>query len=231
MRSTRPCRSFGRSASLVGLSFVASVVLLSGCNGSNDNADPTSSVPETSVAVSDPSPANQDSGQDSGASADGTDATGLITDAIAKLGPNYHFATSVKVGDQVVLSAQGDRVGEGSRISLSGDAGVVSYVIVGGASWAKPDDGVWAQLESAPANADPLAALARATSATVVKAEGETTTVEVTVANSDLGIAGDGSSQVTVQITSGVLVFVVYATTVDNQAAVVATEPDTNISV
>lgn len=192
-----------------------SLVLIGACNNdSEQTAKATIAAATTTVAAAgDTVPGEL-----------GADAAEVVAAAIAALGPDYHFATAVKVGDAVVLSVQGDRVGAGARMSLSSDAGVVNYLIVGDESWAKPENGVWAKLEAAPSNADPMVALTRASAAVVTTADDKTTTVELTVANSDLGIGSEGTATVTVQITSGRLVFAVYATTLDSQPALVSTE-------
>lgn len=193
------------------------LLLTAACSGDSGSAGKATVAPATSAATpTDSSPGN-------GPATDG-DATALVADALSALGSEYHFVTSVKVGDSVVLTAQGDRVGDGARLSLTSDAGVVSYVIVGKESWAKPENGVWAALEAAPSTTDPISALARASAATVVRVEGDTTTVELAVPSADLGIGAEGSSTVTVQIVGGRLVFAVYGTSIDDRAAVVSTE-------
>jgi len=202
-----------RKAALVA-TLAGSLVLLSACNNDSDKGANATIAPATTVAGA----------MDATQPASDSDATELVTTAIAALGPDYHFATTVKVGDAVVLAAQGDRVGTGARLSLSSDAGVVNYLIVGADSWAKPENGVWAQLEAAPSNTDPMVALAQASAAKVVSVEGGTTTVELTVTNADLGIGAEGTATVTVQITDGRLVFAVYGTTLENQPALVSTE-------
>lgn len=187
---------------------------LAGCGGnktSNTNGDSRASGTSDAVAVAD---------AEAGSTAAAAD---LLGTGIAGLGTTFHFVTTAEVGSDTVLTAQGDRVGSGSRLTLTTSTGVVSYVITADGSWAKPENGTWSKLDVAPANSDPLGALADATDVRQVASEGQRVQLVAVVANADLGITQDGNAEVTVILENGVVTSVSYTADVSGRSARVVT--------
>lgn len=143
--------------------------------------------------------------------------------AVAALGSDYHFATTAQINGTTVLTAEGDHVGDGARLTLTSGAGSVLYVVTAAGSWAKPENGDWAVLDVAPATADPIAALARPSAVAKVPnpVEGEEYAAVVSLA--DLGVAGTGTTTLVVTLVDGRITKVTYTTSESGQVAQVST--------
>jgi len=190
---------------------------LASCSDSKDSSTTTAAVPVESTA-------------DTGASDDNGASTGdtaapqtVLGDALASLGTNYHFVTSVRVNDTVIMTAEGDRVGAGVRLELTSEAGVVSYVVTADGSWAKPENGTWAELDVPAAATDPMAALIDATKITLGPSAEGVQQLDVEVANEALGVPGGGNATVTVQVQDSKISQVSYTSSVGGQEAQVTT--------
>jgi hypothetical protein len=137
------------------------------------------------------------------------------------MAPGYHFTTTLSVDGATVLTADGDRVGEGTRLGVVKDGVAVQYVITPAGTWVKPDDGEWQQLETT-APTDPVAALAAPDSVAVTAVDGTATTLAVVVPAASLGLSGDAPVTLSVRVDGGTIVSVGYATTIDGHPAVMA---------
>ncbi|MEY4371498.1 MAG: hypothetical protein RL219_267 [Actinomycetota bacterium] len=151
------------------------------------------------------------------------EAANLLSTALGTLGDTYHFVTTVRVGDVQVLTAEGDRVGAGARLELTSDAGVVSYLITDDGAWARPADGEWAELDVAPATADPIAALGAPKSVSLGASSDGVQVLDAVVTNEALGLTGGGTSTVSVTLVDGRLDQITYTTSENGQAASVTT--------
>lgn len=140
--------------------------------------------------------------------------TDLLAKALGALGANYHFTSTFVVNGQQTLVADGDRVGTGSRLTITQTGAKVSYVILPTASYAQPENGDWQQLDTPPASTDPITALASPSAAGVLKEEGTKVRLRVTVLAATLGVAATGNADLEVVITDGVLTEVDYGTAV-----------------
>jgi hypothetical protein len=137
------------------------------------------------------------------------------------MAPGYHFTTTLSVDGATVLTADGDRVGEGTRLGVVQDGVAVQYVITPAGTWVKPDDGEWQQLETASAPSDPIAALASPTSVAATGVEGTATLLDVVVPAASLGLAADAPAlTLAVRVDNGTITSVGYTTTVDSHPAV-----------
>lgn len=146
----------------------------------------------------------------------GVDAASLLAGSFAALDAGYHFTTTVTVDGVEALSAEGDRIGTGSRLTLTRDGASVAYLITADGSWTSTGDGTWEPLDTAPATADPIAALRAPNSVAVVTSTPSATTLSVVVPAAALGLAdGTGTTQatVTVVINDGTLSDLEYTTT------------------
>lgn len=151
------------------------------------------------------------------------DPAALLQQALATLGTTYHFRSSVVVNGTETLVAEGDRVGDGSRLSLTSGGATVGYLITPAGSWAQPEDGDWEQLDVEPATADPILALSAPSAVGVVSDDGTTVRLRVTVPAASLGVGAEGTADVDVVITNGAITEVDYTTTTASGVASVAT--------
>lgn len=193
-----------------------SVVAVTSCSGGGNDAGPAGTT-----------------GASAPATAGGTATTTGVTvapatpedlqRALSALDGGYHFAATVSVNDQVSVQAEGDRIGADSRLDITSNGATVSYVIIGGVSYAKPSDGDWEQLETAPATSDPINALRAPTSVAPVESTDGMQHLTVTVPASALGITADGDVPVQVVLSAGVLTEVRYSAAVEGGTALVVT--------
>lgn len=187
-------------------------VALGACGGGSQAASTTeSSVTSTSTA-----------GEPVATQAPTAADAEALDKALEQLGTSYHFTTTAEVNGVRVLSAEGDRVGTGARITLTSDAGLVSYVITEAGSWAKPENGDWAELDIPPASTDPISALARPSTVAKVPNPVEGVEYAAVVSLADLGVAGTGTATLVVTLVDGRITKVTYTTTQAGQVAQVS---------
>jgi hypothetical protein len=151
------------------------------------------------------------------------DPTALLQQGVATLGTTYHFRSSVVVNGAETLLAEGDRVGDGSRLDLTSGGATVGYVITPAGSWAQPEGGDWELLDVPPATADPILALGAPSAIGVLSDDGTTVRLRVTVSAATLGVGTEGTADVEVVITAGVISEVDYSTATPDGVASVAT--------
>jgi hypothetical protein len=149
------------------------------------------------------------------------DAAATLSHALDALTSSYHFVSTVTVNGAVALVADGDRIGDGSRLTLTSNGGNVSYVITPDGSWVMLPGGDWQALTSGPANTDPIAALRSPSAVQATGGDPSAAHLSVAVAPTALGVSGDGPVQLDVTINAGVLSGVSYATTVSGAPATV----------
>lgn len=151
------------------------------------------------------------------------DPPSALSQALSALGGTYHFRSVVTVNGAESLVAEGDRIGDSSRLTLVGQGGTVAYIITPQGSYAQPADGDWELLEVPPATADPIVALAAPVGVTLASADGATTVVRVSVSAVSLGVPGDGNVDVDVAITGGSISQISYSSPVEGGVATVVT--------
>jgi hypothetical protein len=147
------------------------------------------------------------------------DGAALLQQALGALAPGYHFTTTVTVDGVVTLVADGDRVGPGTRLTLTGNGGTVAYVITPEGSWALPEGDVWQALDTPPASVDPITALSAPTGITVDAVEGTVVRLTATVSPAALGIGGDAAAALQVVLDNATLKDITYAASVDGKPA------------
>ncbi len=92
--------------------------------------------------------------------------------ALDTLAGGYHFSPHVTLDGTEVLVAEGDRVGDGTRLTIWSNDTNVAYVITPDGSWVLPDGGEWQALDDPPATTDPLTALRSASTVSGSSADG-----------------------------------------------------------
>ena len=149
-------------------------------------------------------------------------ASGL-QQGLAALSTGYHFSSVVTVNGTQSLAADGDRVGDASRLVLTGDGGTVAYIITSEGSYAQPENGEWSVLDVAPATSDPITALYTPSAVALLPTADGSVVVRVTVSAVSLGIAADGNVDVDVTLAGGAITQISYTAAVDGGTAQVVT--------
>jgi hypothetical protein len=205
-----------------GAALAALVLVSSGCSDDSSNVAANNATETTSLP-------SLDTGSTAASTTPPTtivttiDPTATLQQALAALGTTYHFRSTVVVNGAETLVAEGDRVGDGSRLSLTSNGATAGYIITPAGSWAQPEGGDWELLDVPPATADPILALAAPAAVGVVSDDGTTVRLRVTVSATTLGVGTEGTADVEVVITSGAITEVDYSTTAPDGVASVAT--------
>ncbi len=152
------------------------------------------------------------------------DGAAVLGAAVAAMAPGYHYRSTVTVDGVVAVEADGDRVGDGTRLGVTRDGTSVQYVITPEGTWVMADGGEWDQLDTPAATSDPIAALAAPTAVTVLSSSPDVVSMVVTVPTSALGLPGDGAADLNVTVTNGMVTSVAYRTAVDGRDAAVDTD-------
>jgi hypothetical protein len=148
------------------------------------------------------------------------DALALLTATLDAIAGGYHFVTTATVGDVVAVSAEGDRVGEGTRVNVTTGGSTVSYAITPEGTWVF-SDGTWAELDQPAPAVDPVGAL-RTPTAVVVTSYGKGPTVLTgTYPASALSLAGDAPVDVALEIDGTTLRSITYVSTQNGAIATV----------
>ena len=147
------------------------------------------------------------------------DAAAMLQASLDSLAAGYHVRTSVAVGGVEVLVAEGDTVGDGTRLTIWSNGTSVAYVITPAGSWVFPEGGEWEALDTAPATTDPLLALRTPSAVTGSSADGVAATLVATVAANALGVPSDGTADVQVSVNGATLSEIAYDAVVEGQTA------------
>ncbi|MFM2077334.1 MAG: hypothetical protein RJA49_1224 [Actinomycetota bacterium] len=151
------------------------------------------------------------------------DPAPVLQKAIGKLSKSYHFSSKFVVNGAVTLTAEGDRVGDSSRLTVTQNGATVAYIVTPTATYAQPSNGEWQLLDTPPAATDPITALSAPAAIGVLSDDGTSTRLRVTVSALTLGVGATGNADVEVVMTKGVIKEVDYGTTKDGNVASVAT--------
>ena len=143
-----------------------------------------------------------------------------LQQGLAGLAAGYHFHSVVTVNGVETLVADGDRIGDSSRLTLTREGGTVAYIITPTGSYAQPEFGDWEVLDVAPATSDPITALNTPVAVALVQADGAgNVLVRVTLPAVSIGIATEGNVDVDVSLVNGGITRITYATTVSGNPA------------
>lgn len=153
------------------------------------------------------------------------DGAALLQQGLAAMNGGYHFNQTATVDGVPVLTVDGDRLVDGTRLTLTGEGGLVWYIITpDGSSYALAEGGEWEALDATPDAVDPILALFAPTSVSVASIDGTTVQLAVTVPLTSLGIEGEGDAPVQVTFVSGALTNIAYsATTPEGRIAAATT--------
>ena len=186
----------------------------------------TTAVAATPTVVADPGAATTTAVPVAGpapATVAPVDGAALLQQGLAAIGGGYHFNQIATLDGVPVLTVDGDRLVDGTRLTLTGEAGIVSYIITPDASYALAEGGEWEALDATPDAVDPILALLAPTSVTVAGNDGTTVQLAVTAPVAALGIAGEGDAPLQVTFVSGALTNIAYSTTTPEGRVAAAT--------
>ncbi len=192
-------------------------ILLIGC--SSDGASAPSTLPPTASVAS--TAATSTAPTTVAPTAAPVDGSAVLQQALAALASGYHFTTVATVNGAEAVRADGDRLGDASRLVLVSSGETVSYIVTPDGAWALPEDGEWEALDTPPATTDPIIALATPTAVVVDSSAGDTVNLTVTVPGVALGIPEAPDTPVQVVIAAGAVQQVAYTATVNGAAATV----------
>lgn len=190
------------------------VLISAGC--SSDSADVAATSANSDVSTSAPSSGGNTTTPTS------VDPTALLQQALAGLQAGYHFTSLFTVNGAEVLKADGDRIGDSSRFSVTTNGALVNYITTPGGNFAQPDGGDWDQLTTQPAVVDPITSLNAPSAITVLSNDGSAVRLRVTVSAVTLGVGASGTADVDVVITDGAITELGYTTTVNGNVGSVA---------
>jgi hypothetical protein len=211
-------RNYDKAARLL-LGGAGLLLVFGGCS-SDDSPEVGSAAANTTTTVLATAPSVA---ADTGAAATTTvavaatpapaDGATVLQQAVAGTGGGYHFNQTATVDGVVALTVDGDRLPDGARLTVSNNAGSVSYIFTTDGVFIMPEGGEWEADDSDPPTADPINALSSPTSVTVSGNDGTTVQLVVTVPLASLGISGDGTVPLDVAVVNGALSSITYSTT------------------
>lgn len=140
------------------------------------------------------------------------DPAALLIGALADLGDTYRFDGTITVNGATAATVVGDRVGDGSRFDVTSNGTTVSYVVLPDATWVRQADGAWEELQDPPSTVDPIDALRAPDGVALAGGDAQAAQIDVTVAATALGVAGEAPVVVHATVNAGALVSVAYET-------------------
>lgn len=201
----------------------------SGTGGSGDAVAPViatagdgSSAPAATVETAGPAATAAEVAAESGSTAPvaAVDGAALLRQALEAIAGGYHFTTTVTVDGVTALVADGDHVAGSTRLTITGDAGTIAYVVTPDGAWVLPDEeGEWEAVEAPAAAVDPIAALWSPTSVDVQGTDGAQTVLGASVPSPALGIASEAPAALQLVLHGTELRDVTYLSSLDGLPA------------
>ena len=188
------------------LSVVIGLVVVASCGSSSPPAAaPTSAASTTTTLVpGDTTPTS---------SLPVIDAPAVLQQAFDVLGGGYHFVTTATVNGKVAITAIGDRVADGTRMSVSSNGATIDYVVTPEGTWVN-QQGTWSELSDPAPVSDPIGSLRAPTSVQIVSFTGAAQLgLAATYPSSALSLPGDALVEVSFVLRGGTLVSLSYRAT------------------
>ncbi|MGH9134750.1 MAG: hypothetical protein ACRDZZ_12485, partial [Ilumatobacteraceae bacterium] len=110
------------------------------------------------------------------------------------------------------VTAEGDRVADGTRVDVTTGGSTVSYAITAEGTWVFAD-GTWSELDQPAPAIDPVSALRTPDSVIVASYGSGPTVLTGTYPAAALSLAGDGTVDVTIEIDGTALRSITYVST------------------
>ena len=147
------------------------------------------------------------------------DGAAVLQAAFDQVAAGYHFVTIATVNGAVAISAEGDHVAEGTRLSVASNGAAVDYVVTPDGTWVKKD-GTWTEISDPAPVSDPIGVLRAPTSVTVTSyGAGAPTVLTATYLPATLSLPGDAPVSVVFTINGAVLGSLAYSTATDTGPA------------
>ncbi|MCU1502734.1 MAG: hypothetical protein JWM12_2088 [Ilumatobacteraceae bacterium] len=178
----------------------------------------TTNVGNTSAAAAAGTPSSASAAP---APAVAADPAATLQQALTALGTTYHFSSTASVNGAVALVADGDRIGDGSRLSVTANEATVGYVITADGTWVHQPGAAWQQIDDPPATADPIEALRAPSGVVLVGTDADGTKLDIIVPGTALGLAGDSGVTVRATVVDGALGSVSYTAMIGTTPATV----------
>ncbi len=211
-RRTRLLRS--RAGSLLVL------VLVSACSSGKVTGAVSTQAPAAS-AVQMSIPTASGSTPASTTSAPGADGAAILQHAFDLIAGGYHFVTTATVNSAVVVQAEGDRVNDGTKLSVASKGATIDYVVTPNGTWVN-QNGTWSELSDPAPVSDPIGSLRAPTSVVVsASANGAPTEVIASYPPAALSLPGDAPIDVVFSLEGATLRSLQYATTANGAPALV----------
>lgn len=149
------------------------------------------------------------------------DGSALLQQAFDQLAAGYHFVTTATVNGALVVTAQGDRVNDGTRLSVASNAATIDYVVTPNGTWVN-QNGTWTELSDPAPVSDPIGSLRAPTSVVVsASANGAPSKLTASYPASALSVPGDNVINVVFALDGATLRSLSYTTSANGAPAVV----------
>ncbi len=127
------------------------------------------------------------------------DGPTLLQQAFDSASPGYHFVTTATVNGAVAVTAEGDHIAGGTRLTVTSQNTTVRYVILPEGTWVL-DAGVWQELDDPAPVTDPISSLRAPSTVTVAAFTATGATLIASYPAAALALEGDVSVDVTFEI-------------------------------
>jgi hypothetical protein len=127
------------------------------------------------------------------------DGEALLQQGFAELADGYHFVTTATVQGAVALSAEGDHIGDRTRLDVTSNGATLGYIVTPEGSWAS-QNGTWQELDEIAPVTDPISPLASPTEVTVTSYGAAAATLSATYPAEALALPGDAMVTVVFEI-------------------------------
>jgi hypothetical protein len=204
------------------------VLLIVGCSaddgaGSNEESAPSTiatiaapaAAPTPAPTTAPPTPAPTPTAA--------PDPAAMLAAARSTLGGTYRFSGTITVNGAIAATAEGDRVGDGSRFDVTANGSTVSYVVLPDGTWVHEPDGAWERLQDPPAAVDPIDALSAPLGVALVSGDTQAAQLDVTVDAAALGVGSDTPVVVHATVQSGTLSSVAFESVQNGATAQIVT--------
>ena len=137
------------------------------------------------------------------------DGPTLLQQAFDSASPGYHFVTTATVNGAVAVTAEGDHIAGGTRLTVTSQNATVGYVILPEGTWVL-DSGVWKETDDPAPATDPITALRAPTTVTVAAFTATGATLIASYPAAALALEGDVPVDVTFEIEGTTLHSITY---------------------
>lgn len=146
------------------------------------------------------------------------DPAALLAAAFDAAARGYHFVTNVTVNGAVAVTAEGDKVGDGSRLNVTSGGSTVAYAITPEGTWVFANES-WSELDEPAPAGDPLGALRTPLSAVVTSFGNGPTVLTASYPAAALALTGDVPVEVVIEIDGTTLRSINYVSSMDGAPA------------